>query len=96
MKTYEIIVGPDAQKTILGIVSEDDMKRIGRRLEALRIAPDMGIIYEPIYKAMKPREKLRVTYAGNYGIYYTLDVDKRHVNIEAIEDQRRDPNGRFQ
>ncbi len=38
---------------------------------------------------------MRVAFAGHYGIYYETDDARRTVSELFIEDERRNPEGRF-
>ena len=69
--------------------------RVRRRLSTLGIAPLMGAIYDPLYDSARPPHEVRVTFAGNYGIYYTFDEDKQEVQVEHVEDCRRNPLKKF-
>lgn len=57
--------------------------------------PELGRSYDPLYEAARPAQDLHVMYAGNYGIYYTPDHDRRLIRVHFIEDQRMDPTTRF-
>ena len=69
--------------------------RVRRRLTALGIAPLVGAIYDPLYDSARPPHEARVTFAGYYGIYYTFDKGKQEVQVEHVEDCRRNPLNKF-
>ena len=55
----------------------------------------MGEVYEPIYDSAMPDHEVRVTFAGHFGIYYTIDEVGGVVGVEYLEDCRRDPLRKF-
>ena len=55
----------------------------------------MGAIYDPLYDSARPPHAVRVTFAGHYGIYYTFAEDRQEVQVEYLEDCRRNPLGKF-
>lgn len=95
MGGYEVILAPSVIEVMGSIGSKDDARRVRRRLEALKTAPYMGERYDPIYDAARPPHEVRVTYAGHFGIYYAVDEAAREVQVEYLEDSRRDPMRRF-
>lgn len=80
---------------MLAIGSRDDAIKVRRRLSALGIAPLMGAVYDPLYDSARPPHEVRVTFAGHYGIYYTFNEDKQEVQVEYVEDCRRNPLDKF-
>ena len=52
--------------------------------------PHLGSAYDSTYAAARPLFDYSVVYAGNYGIYYTVDDERKEVYIRYVEDQRRD------
>ena len=65
-------------------------RKANNALDALAIAPGLGMVYDPYYEAARLPFEVRVVYAGNYGIYYDYDV-----YVRFIEDERMDPLNRF-
>lgn len=61
----------------------------------LEVAPAMGEVYRPVYDSSMPDHEIRVTFAGHYGIYYTIDEKRGVVGVEYLEDCRRDPMRKF-
>lgn len=55
----------------------------------------MGAVYDPVYDSARPPHEVRVTFAGHYGIYYTFDADRQEVQVEHLEDCRRNPLDKF-
>lgn len=96
MPDYCVVLAPSVIDAMADISSRDDARRVRRRLEVLQTAPYMGAIYDPVYDAARPPHQVRATYAGHFGIYYTVDDAGRTVNVEYLEDVRRDPMGRFE
>ena len=92
---YEIVLAPSVIDVMAGITSKDDARRVRRRLEALAIAPHMGTVYDPIYPSARPPHEVLVTFAGHFGIYYTIDADAHQVCVEYLEDCWRDPEEKF-
>lgn len=95
MRGYRVVLASSVVDAMAGITSRDDSCRVRCGLEALRIAPAMGAVYDPVYEAARPPHEVRATYAGHFGTYYTVDDACSTVNVEYLEDVRRDPMGRF-
>ncbi|MCI1666995.1 MAG: hypothetical protein LKK35_06245 [Olsenella sp.] len=66
-------------------------RRANSALDALSIAPGIGMVYGPYYEAARLPYEVRVVYAGNHGIYYDYDNQKRIIYVRFIEDERRGP-----
>lgn len=96
MEPYAVMLAPSVLDALLSIGSNDDARRVRRRLEALAIAPYQGAVYDPVYESARPPHEVRVTFAGHFGIYYTVDDGTRRVCVEYLEDARRDPRTKFQ
>ncbi len=95
LKEYEVILAISAQDALLGIASRGDAVKVARRLQMLRYAPWMGAVYDPVYESNMPDHEVRVTFAGHFGIYYTIDEKRDQVQVEYLEDCRRDPRKKF-
>lgn len=95
MENYEVRLAQSVRDALMAISSEDDARRVAKRLAALAIAPHMGMKYDPIYESARPPHELYVTFAGHYGVYYTWDDARRAVDVEYLEDTRRDPMSKF-
>lgn len=95
MRARSVVIAPSVRQRLIEITSRDDALRVRRRLEALALAPKMGMVYDPVYEAARPPHEVRVTYAGHYGIYYTYDEGAGVLAVEYLEDCRRDPMRRF-
>jgi len=93
--SYEVILSPTAIGAIRHVKSRADLRRIDGILLILETLPRIGRTYDPLYPAAKPPEPILVAYAGNYGIYYEIQEESKHVNVLFIEDQRRNPLKRF-
>ena len=61
----------------------------------LEVAPAMGEVYRPAYDSAMPDHEVRTTFAGHYGVYYTIDEERGIVGVEYLEDCRRDPMRKF-
>lgn len=70
-------------------------RKANNALDALAIAPGLGMRYDPYYEAARLPFDVRVVYAGYYGIYYDYDEQKRIIYVRFIEDERMDPLSRF-
>lgn len=70
-------------------------RKANNALDALAIAPGLGMVYDPYYEAARLPFEVRVVYAGKYGIYYDYDEQTRIVYVRFIEDERMDPLNRF-
>ena len=95
MANYRVMLAPSVVETLRTIGSKEDARRVKNRLLSLSVAPHFGVVYDPIYDAARPDHGILVTYAGHYGIYYVYDDAEQLVNVEYLEDTRRDPMGRF-
>lgn len=95
MANYRVMLAPSVVETLRTIGSKEDARRVKNRLLSLSVAPHFGVVYDPIYDAARPDHEVLVTYAGHYGIYYVYDDAEQLVNVEYLEDARRDPMGRF-
>lgn len=95
MDSYDVELAESVQAALLAITSQDDARRVARRLRALKVAPHMGERYDPLYESARPPHEVLVTFAGHYGIYYTYDDAARKVSVEYLEDCRRDPLSKF-
>lgn len=95
MPGYRVVLAPSVIDSMAGITSRDDARRVRRRLEALKTAPYMGAAYDPVYETARPPHQVRVTYAGHFGVYNTVDDACSTVNVEYLEDTRCDPLARF-
>lgn len=94
-RRYAVVLAESVRAGLLEIASRDDALRVGRRLLLLEVAPAMGAIYDPIFESAMPDHEVRVTYAGHYGIYYTIDEKSGVVGVEYLEDCRKNPLERF-
>ena len=94
-RVYEVILAPVAAEAFAGIASKGDLLKVDKMLQILDTVPDIGRLYDPVYEAARPPFAVKVVYAGHYGIYYDVDEEAAKVNVLFIEDQRRDPLGRF-
>lgn len=95
LRRYEVSLSKSANERLLEVSSRDDARRIARRLRMLEVAPAMGEVYRPIYDSAMPDHEVHVTFAGHYGIYYTIDDAAGTVGVEFLEDCRRDPMRKF-
>ena len=95
LRHYEVSLARSVNEKLLDISSRDDARRIARRLLMLEVAPAMGEVYRPAYDSAMPDHEVRVTFAGHYGIYYTIDEKHGVVGVEYLEDCRRDPMRKF-
>ena len=92
---YAVQLTDEAVYALSDIASESLVERIGFLLGNLSRFPRYGSVYDPVYKSAKPPVECRVFYCGPYGVYYHVDDEKHVVAVFAIEDERRDPMGRF-
>ena len=95
LQHYEVFLARSVKKRLLSISSRDEAKRVARRLRMLEVAPAMGEVYEPVYESAMPDHEVRVTFVGHHGIYYTIDEVTGTVEVEFLEDCRRDPMRKF-
>ena len=91
MGAYEVILAPSVLAVMEDMQSKDDRRRVRNRLEALAVMPRLGEVYDPAYESARPPHQVLVTFAGHYGIYYSLNEDAQEVWVEFVEDCRRDP-----
>ncbi len=92
---YDVVLSDDAFFVYLRIPSKADADAVDRWLDLLADFPRLGHRYDPIYEAARPPFDLFVASAGRYRIYCEVDDEARRVLVDFIEDQRRDPNARF-
>lgn len=95
MPAYKVELSPSAQTNFQAINSQREGARVLDRMRALRTFPYMGAIYDPSYPSSVPPHQLHATYVDHYGIYYTVDDEKKLVNVEYIEDSHRNPYNKF-
>ena len=95
MTPWSVCVSPMARGSLLAL-SDAAFADVSEAIELLRTTPYLGSEYQPAYEAALLPFACRVTYVGNYGIYYTPDDEKRELYVRFIEDQRMDPRRRFQ
>ena len=95
LRHYEVLLAASVKERLLGITSRDDARRVARRLRMLEVAPAMGEVYEPVYESAMPDHEVRVTFAGHFGIYYTIDEVGGVVGVEYLEDCRHDSLRKF-
>ena len=92
---YAVQLTDEAVYALSDITNESLVERIGFLLGNLSRFPRYGSVYDPVYKSAMPSVKCRVFYCGPYGVYYHVDDKELAVIVFAIEDERRDPMGRF-
>lgn len=92
---YEVQLTDEAVYDLADIVPDAVYQRVGAMLRVLGSYPYYGEEYDPYYKAARPAADCRVLFVGRYGVYYTVDDEARIVTVLAIEDSRRNPEGRF-
>lgn len=92
---YEVQLSDEAVYDLADVAPDSAYRRVGAMLEVLADYPYYGEAYDPYYKAALPPVPCRVLFVGRYGVYYTVDDDARTVIVLAIEDSRRNPEGRF-
>lgn len=93
--TYRILLTHMAKMSYLA-VSDSEIAQVDAAIETLAIAPDIGRVYDPLYPAARPPLEARVIYAGRYGIYYSVDHKAQTVHVHYLEDQRMNPEKRFE
>lgn len=96
MSRARVILAPSVLDALTLVTSRDDARRVRRRLEALASAPYLGAVYDPVFESARPPHEVRATYAGHFGIYYTVNEAGDEVHVEYLEDARCDPSNRFQ
>ncbi|WP_172135073.1 hypothetical protein [Adlercreutzia sp. ZJ473] len=92
---YEVRLSEAAEVAYRDLAPSAAFPKLRKMLDLLDTVPEIGRIYDPDYPAALPDMKMRVTYAGRYGIYYVVEERLRLVRVLFIEDQRRDPLNRF-
>lgn len=92
---YAVKLTHEAMRASEFVKAKSDIAKIKKMLRLLDTVPEIGRVYDPDYEAATPPFQARVTYAGRYGIYYTVDEDAKVVTVFAIEDQRSNPLNRF-
>ena len=95
MDTYEVLVAPSALDAILAITSKAELRNVWSRLNALATMPHLGTRYDPLYESARPAHDVLVTFTSYHGLYYVVDDTLRTVNVEYVEDCRRDPLTKF-
>lgn len=91
---YSVFLTKAAKASLPFIVAKSHRAKVRKMLQMIDTVPEMGRVYDPDYPATLPPFEVRVTYAGRYGIYYTINEDAQEVYVISIEDQRRDPLNR--
>lgn len=94
MMAWSVRVSPIARGSLLALPDKAFLE-ISDAIELLRKMPYIGREYEPAYEAARLPFSCRVTYAGNYGIYYTPDEPCQEIYIRFVEDQRMNLTQRF-
>ncbi len=92
---FEVRLTDEAFFTFEAIPSNRQFEHVKNDIGLLKTTPCLGSAYDPIYKAAKPPFPCRVLYCEQFGIYYTVDEANAAVTVFTIEDQRRNPAGRF-
>lgn len=92
---YEVRLSEAAEIVYRSLLGTSAFAKLKKMIEILDTVPEIGRLYDPDYPAARPDAELRVTYAGRYGIYYTVEEPEKIVRVLFIEDQRRDPLNRF-
>ena len=92
---YAVELTHEAMRASQFVKAKSDIAKIRKMLRILDTVPEIGRVYDPDYGAATPPFQARVTYAGRYGIYYTVDEDAKVVTVFAIEDQRANPLNHF-
>ena len=95
MANYRVVLAPSVVETLRTIGSKKDARRVKNHLLSLSVTPHFGVVYDPIYGAVHSDHDILVTYAGRYAIYYGFEAAEKLVNVEHLEDTRRDLMGRF-
>lgn len=95
LKKYEVVLADSVVDALMCINSRDDALRVRRRLRMLEYAPWMGTEYRPVYESNMPDHEVHVSFAGHFGIYYTIDEERNQVEVEHLEDCRRGPRKKF-
>lgn len=92
---YQVILTDEAFYALTALPSDRLFQHVSHDLELLETTPELGRVYDPVYEAVTPPFACRVLFCENYGIYYRLNSETRTLTVFAIEDQRRNPLGRF-
>ena len=95
LEYYGVELADSVLSALVGIGSREDAIKVRRRLLMLEVAPGMGAVYDPVYESSMPDHEARVTFAGHFGLYYTIDEENRRVSVEYLEDCRRNPLKKF-
>lgn len=94
-KQYKVVLTDEAVYGYANVEGDREYARIGEIIDSLARFPYYGHEYDPYYRAALPPVPCRVFFCGRYGVYYTVDDDSATVTVLAVEDERRDPLGRF-
>lgn len=92
---YTVILTDEAFSSYVALPTARLFAHVDKDLGLLETLPYLGQAYDPAYDAARPPFECRVLYCEHYGIYYRVNEEARTVTIFAIEDQRRNPLGRF-
>ncbi|BAK45000.1 type II toxin-antitoxin system RelE/ParE family toxin [Eggerthella sp. YY7918] len=92
---YQVNMTDEAFYAYTALPTDRIFSHVDKNLSLLETTPELGHEYDPAYPAARPPFACRVLYCENYGVYYRIDTDTRTVVVFAIEDQRRNPLGRF-
>lgn len=92
---FEVQLTDEAVYGLADVSPESVYRRVNDALDVLAAFPWYGSVYDPYYEAARPPAPCRVLFIGRYGLYYVIDEEKQTVTVLAIEDERRDPLGRF-
>ncbi len=93
-RRYSIKLTASAAKSYQAL-GGSSKRKANNALDALAIAPGLGMVYDPYYETARLSFEVRVVYAGNHGIYYDYDEQTHIVYVRFIEDERIDPLNRF-
>lgn len=95
---YEVVY---ARSVLDFMLSEVTSRKVYERIDAYRKVltefPYLGEEYDPYYEAARPPFPCRfVAVPGTpFALYYAVSETTKTVQVFAIEDQHRDPRGRF-
>ena len=92
--TYGTWLSDSAAASMLSL-SDSAYNKLDDAISLLSTRPELGAVYDPLYKAHKPPIPPRVFYAGYHGVYYTPVHEHKLIRVHFIEDQRMDPKTRF-
>lgn len=84
-----------AREGYANILFDADAEKVDKVVGLLETVPYLGHRYDPVYASARLPFEVYVFYAGNMGVYYTVDEGSSVVLIEYIEDQRVNPEARF-